>query len=249
MSRDLRRAGVLVPLVALALVIWAAQAGVLAATGSSESATPLQSCLPGIPLVKCNVSLYSPPPGVTPPPVTDSFPLDVPQTVDCGSTFFDSVTSATLTDRFGSIYCFRFISGDRWIVFGDGMSVTSPDFEATPGGSMIAVDACATGDTTCLDPGVLHSFADFVVSYPPNPLSGRSNLQDVGAGHLIQVLNGFCGLFTFDVTTLQWYGASADDLAALESAVPVTPAFQGAAVPGVVALTQTPPPYVGGCAS
>jgi len=236
--------------VALVLVVGTAQATGIALSASSGAATGLRDCGPGIPLVKCNESLYAPPSRFSPQPSVGVIPQDVPTTVSCGSTFFDPETQANLTDRFGGIECFRFVGRTRWIVFGDGMSASSADFEASPGGSMIAVDSCVEGDSRCLDPNALHSFSDFVVSYPPRPMSGRSDLQGADADHLLQVVNGFCGLFVFDIETLQWYGATSQTIAALQAGASVAPAAPTRpTVPGLAALTQTAPTYAGGCAS
>lgn len=247
MLSDRLRAALAVCVVSLLLLVGGGQAGARAATASGPGAS-LQYCGPGIPLVKCNESLYSKPPQDPAQAPAATVPLDTPATVSCGAGFFDAATAAALADRFGSIDCFRFVAGDRWVVFGDGMSVTSADFEAAPGGSIIAVDRCAAGDTGCLSADAVHSFADFLVTYPPAPMSKRSNLQGAGDGHLLQIFNGNCGVFTFDVDTMTWYGATAADIAALESGMALAPAFRaGPPVPGGVALTQAPPAYAGGC--
>lgn len=236
--------------VALVLIVGTAHATGIGLSAGSAAVTGLRDCGPGIPLVKCNESLYKAPPRSSSQPSPGIVPQDVPTMVRCGATFFDSETQGKLAVQFGGIECFGLVGGTRWIVFGDGMSSSSADFEASRGGSVLAVEQCATADSACLDPSALHSFGDFVVSYPPKPMSGRSSLQGTDGDHLVQVVNGFCGLFVFDVRTLHWYDATSQTIAGLEAGTSVVPAVpRRPTVPGFAALTQAAPPYVGGCAS
>lgn len=174
------------------------------ATKETSATTPQTDCGRGIPAVKCNASLYSPPPGAGGPhaPLQPPFPSTAPDTQACGTDFFDSTTAAQLSDRFGLLSCFRFVGGTVWIVVGDGMSVSAPDAEASLGGAIVAVDRCATTDAACLDPNAVHDFGTFTVSYPPLPMSGRSDLEATFGHRLLWVYNGDCGLFTVDTQTL-----------------------------------------------
>src|SRR5207237_9327168 len=71
-----------------------------------------------------------------------------PDTVDCGATFFSASTSAELSDRFGSISCFRFEGRDTWIVLGDGMARSGEG--SAPGGAIVAVQRVNGAGTASL---------------------------------------------------------------------------------------------------
>lgn len=211
---------------------------------SVSAAAPHISCGRGVPLEKCNPS--SPPP--TTGPQTPPFPASALATESCGPGFFDPATVTALMDHFGLLDCFRFVGSPQWVVFGDGMSVTSADFTASPGGAMVAVATCAARDSACLDPNVPHSFDAFTVSYPPLPASGRSNLETTFGRRLLWIYDGGCGLFTFDVASMRWFGHAQADLDALLSGTgaPATvrtpPAASGAA-----ALAAAAPADTGDC--
>lgn len=173
---------------------------------ASAPAPSLIDCGPGVPLVKCNASLYSPDPALTFVPETEVLPTAAPpETASCDPNFFDDEQLAKLTDWFGSIQCFRFIGSDSWIVVGDGMSLTAVVEAATPGGAVVAVLACDAADKACLDPDADHDFGAFGVSYPPDPSSGRSQVQFIESGRFVMIFNGGCGLFAFDSTSMRWY--------------------------------------------
>jgi hypothetical protein len=119
---------------------------------------------------------------------------------------------------------------------------------ASRGGSIVAVDACASGDAKCAGSSVAHDFADFTVSYPPNPGSGRADLQATFSGRYLWISDADCGLFTFDVVTTRWYGHDAADMTALISqtgspAVVKTPP----SVSGAAALKAAAPASTGDC--
>lgn len=205
------------------------------ATGSGQGATTvpqptpsptLVNCGVGVPLVKCNPSLYSPPAGLTPAPVpSGSPPQEAAQTVTCGPGFFDAATWTTLGTDFGSIECFRFVDGSEWVVFGNGMSLTSSRPAASTMGAMIAVETCAATDLSCRDPDALHDFGAFSVTYPPGSMSGKTVLLGLASGRFLD-MNNTCIALTFDLKSLGWYRTDAHDLGDLEAGASVTPVFR-----------------------
>jgi hypothetical protein len=216
--------------------------------GAAPSVAPLATCDGGIPAVKCNPSLYSPPitAQLTPGPVPSAASGDGPTAVPCGEGFFDASTAKLMSERFGSLECFRFDGSATWIVVGDGESLSTG--LASPGGSIVAVESCPAGDTACTDPNAIHSFAGFRVSYPPDPSSGRAHFEASFAGRYLWISVAYCGLFTFDVVSGNWYGHDASVMAALVSgsgspAVVKTPPT----VTGSDALTSGAPPSTGDC--
>lgn len=70
---------------------------------------------------------------------------------------------------------------------------------------MVALAHCTPGDAACLDANGTHDFGKFSVYYPPLPLSGRSNFEATFASRQLMIFNGYCGVFTFDLTTGGWY--------------------------------------------
>ena len=137
-----------------------------------------------------------------------------PSMISCGQGFFSTSQTATLGSQFGDVTCFRFATSDVWIVVGDGMSLTSQTTPpaASPGRSIVATLACASGDTSCLNATSQHDFASFSVSYPPVPLNGRMNLEETAGSNLLTFNVGNCGLFGFDVQNLKWYGGTASQV-------------------------------------
>jgi hypothetical protein len=134
---------------------------------------------------------------------------------NCGATFFTAAEAKQLTSTFGLISCFRLTGQDQWILIGNGLATTTPAPTAAPGGAIVAVESCASGDAACLNPDATRGFSSFVVTRPPDPLARPLELQTV-AGHSVLVLSAApCGLFSFDVNSLQWYGGSISALRAL----------------------------------
>ena len=221
--------------------------------GASPSPEPTPSptlinCGVGVPPVKCNPSLYSPPAGLTPPPVASESPHEqTVETISCGSTFFDATTWAALGDDFGSIECFRFVNGTKWVVFGNGLSLTSPRPEPSSKGAVIAVDACATGDSGCLDPNSAHDFGRFSVTYPPGSMSGKSTLVGTAVGRFLDIANS-CMVLTFDLDSMSWYHTDPAELAKLHSGASVAPVFRTPPmVTGATALKTAPPSSLQTC--
>lgn len=137
-----------------------------------------------------------------------------PFMVSCGQGFFSASQTAMLGSQFGDVTCFRFATSNVWIVVGDGMSLTSQATPpaASPGGSIVATLACASGDTSCLSATSQHDFASFSVNYPPVPLNGRLNLQVSAGTNLLTFNVGNCGLFGLDVQNGEWFGGTASQV-------------------------------------
>ena len=212
-------------------------------------------CGPLIPANKCNPILSTtttrplPPQTEIPPlPPVPASPT-TPSTTQCGRDFFTSVELDTLRARFGLLDCFQFAGSDQWIVFGDGMTVSSTSNPpgAAPGGAMVAVLECS--DSECLTANSTHSFTSFTVYYPPDPSSGRSDLGGFYGEGLLMVYNGNCSMFLFDVNTLTWYPASASDAQSLASGVLPPAVNVPSEVSGATALSQLAPRSTGDCPS
>jgi len=230
----------------LALVV----AGASVAASVNAASSPLMDCGQGVPLVKCNPSLYVPAPGLAaqPKPQAKVFPSPAaPEIITCGKAFFDQPTVEQLTQQFGALDCFRMVGTPRWIVAGDGMSLTASPFGASPGGAIVAVLACKTDDSACLDPSSQHEFGDFTVSYPPDPGSGRSNLQSIEQGRFVMIANGGCGLFAFDTVSLAWYGNGQTIRDSVVAGQRVSPIKVPVTVKGSAALSQSAPTSTGDC--
>src|SRR5215469_11652275 len=115
--------------------------------------------------------------------------------VNCGATFFTAAGARQLASTFGVISCFRLTGQDQWILLGSGMSTAASGPAAAPGGSIVAVERCRSGDAACLNPGVTRSFSSFVVTRPPDPQARPLELQTI-AGNSVLVLSAApCGLF------------------------------------------------------
>lgn len=174
------------------------------ASGSSEGpcgrGTPASKCQPGGSVAGPGSHSKSAP---TPAPSWLSPPM-----VDCGDTFFSEPTRSQLSDRFGSIDCFRFENRDQWVVMGDGMARSGAG--PAPGGPMVAVETCAGADeSTCLDANANHDFGGFTVLYPPDPMAWPVKLQATFGGRLLYIQDGpRCGLLTLDLSDRHWYGRS-----------------------------------------
>jgi len=154
--------------------------------------------------------------------------------INCGATFFTAAEARQLASTFGVISCFRVTGQDQWILLGSGMSAAASGPAAAPGGAIVAVERCRSGDAACLNPGATRSFSSFVVTRPPDPQARPLELQTI-AGNSVLVLSAApCGLFSFDVSSLQWYGGTASAVHALlahpggEHPVAVTRTMTGA---------------------
>lgn len=220
---------------------------------AAAQSAPLADCGPGVPAVKCNPALYTPgpasaqsqppsaPTGTTLPPSAAS--------ISCGTTFFSPSTQATLVAKFGNIQCFQFSGTRQWVVVGDGMSLTSTATPPDPssGGSIVAVATCAAGDSNCLDANAVHDFRTFTVFYPPLPRSGKLTLQTSFGSRLLYLSVARCGVFTFDLKTLRWYGYAPSDDAMLLSGGSPSQVATPAPVSGSAAQTGTPPVATSSC--
>lgn len=218
-------------------------------SGSLPSPSPtLIDCGVGVPPVKCNPSLYSPPVGITPAPIVLPSPEEssAPMII-CGGGFFDSATWATLGDDFGTIECFRYADGTRWVVFGNGLSLASSDPAPSTKGAVIGVFACPTDDISCLDANAHHEFGDFTVTYPLGSMGGKASLIGTADERFLDIANS-CIALTLDLNTMNWYHTDAAVLAALHAGKSVPPLFHAPSiVSGSTALMSPPPPSVQRC--
>jgi hypothetical protein len=152
---------------------------------------------------------------------------------NCGATFFTAAGAKQLTSTFGLISCFRITGQDQWILLGNGMS-TAASGPAAPGGPIVAVESCPSGDATCLNPGATRSFSSFVVTRPPDPQARPLELQTVAGNSVLLLSTAHCGLLSFDVRSLQWYGGTASAVHGLlthpggERPIAAAPAMTGA---------------------
>jgi hypothetical protein len=220
--------------------------GIGASPGAAGAGAVLKSCGRGVPLEKCNESLNSKPgyDNPAPPPEVQEAAAEVQQ---CGPSFFDAGTAEALTKHFGLIWCIRLDSAGPWITVGSGMSLTSAEFEAAPGGAFVGILRCEPSDTSCVDADAQHDFGTFEVSYPPLPMSGRTNLQSVDSNRFLMIANGFCGLFTFDVVTGRWYGGAQEARDAILSGRSPEEVATPAEVNGKEAMLATGPSGTGDC--
>jgi hypothetical protein len=134
--------------------------------------------------------------------------------INCGATFFAAAEARQLASTFGLISCFRITGQDQWILLGSGMSTTASG-TAAPGGAIVAVESCRSGDATCLSPGATRSFGSFVVTRPPDPQARPLELQTIVGNSVLLLSTAHCGLFSFDVGSLKWYGGTASAVHAL----------------------------------
>lgn len=229
------------------------------ATGASTSTTtaqPKPQCPNGMPMWKCELqttpqasSSLSPTnsKSATPSPVavTHTTPTR------CGQTFFSATTRAQLTQHFGvGDGCLRPNGSDQWILVYSNMSIGAGPgpLEAAPGGAVVALLDCTSGDTECLDPNATHTFSAFTVYYMPDPQIKQADLLKSPLSpntHFLTVAD--CGDYTFDLLNDQWYDlnstekkelAAGDTLPSMSAAAPVsgTQALAGSApsaVPGI----------------
>lgn len=249
-----------IPRLGLALVaasfVVALTLGAEARASGPGSPFGLMDCGPGVPLVKCNASLYTPPPtaggAALPTPARHS--ALAPEYLSCASGFLSKQQVAALNDQFGTLQCLRVVNSADWIIIGDGISTTAPIATGLPGGGIVAVLICPQTDSRCLDPSSLHDFGDFTVLFPPNPTAGRVELQTIGYGRFLMIADGTCGLFALDLKDLKWYAAPgavarlrAGDAEVANVAVPAPRPAKGALgrpAPGAVA--DVCQPLIGG---
>ncbi len=226
--------------------------------GAAPAAAQVGGCGTGVPASKC-VPISGPTgaiaaPGTTttpPPPPADLAPTpSSAPTIGCGTDFFSNSTWNQLEAHFGQLNCFQFQGSDQWIVFGDGMSVTSTATPpgSAPGGSVVAVMNCASSPSSaCMEADSPHSFSSFTVYYPPDPGSGRSDLAAFdGSGRLV-ISDGYCSVFVFDANTLTWYLGDAGDAEALAQGQLAHRATVPPPVAGDRALQESVPASTGDC--
>src|SRR5262245_33864558 len=221
------------------------------AVAGAVAGAPPGTCTAGVPLFKCDPA--GPVAAPTNRPVAVSAPdpyWPSPDVVGCGSTYFAADVVSRLSDRFGSLRCFRFATDDRWTVVGDGMQVDGDG--PTPGGAVVAVASC-TGSraarSRCLDPESPHDFASFTVVRPPDPAAWPVRLQSTFGDRLLYVADGVCGVVTLDLRTLRWIRK---DMSTIDRAMTggSPPAIGAPPVePGSKALTGPRPWAVGACPS
>ena len=209
----------------------------------TSSSTPVVNCGPGIPAEKCNPQLappLKPLPTVHPKPKSPA-PIG-PQGTFCGRGFFIPQQFSEMERQFGSISCFGV--GDQWIVVGEGQQINPSTLPPPPtqGGAIIAVETCSSGDATCLNPNTPHNFSAFTVSYPPDPTSGSLQVETTDPDHLIGLILGHCGIFSFSTSTRSWYKTTPNLVSELSSGKNVpAPVAAPPSVPGSTALSSTAP--------
>ena len=107
---------------------------------------------------------------------------------------------------------------------------------------MIAVESCKPSDANCLNPDLPHNFSSFTVSYPPGPSSGSFETPVIVNSHLVNVIDGACGSFTFDVTARKWYTTTPQSVAELSSGKNIpAPVAAPPSVSGATALSSPAP--------
>jgi hypothetical protein len=203
------RASLLGSMAATALLCVGFAMGVAQHQDARATTTAIVDCGPGIPLVKCNPSLYSPLPGVTFPPAAAAMavPTQDALTIEpCSQSFVSPVSLAALNAEFGDLSCFRLIGGHTWVLIGDGVPTVPGGAAFATNGSILAALDCAAGDSVCSDPIALHDVSMARAYIPPNP-RGRLQLQAVEYNRFLTVSDGYCGVWTFDTVTRAWYSA------------------------------------------
>jgi len=220
----------------LSVAVAAALAGLVLTGRSSASAGPPGSpCTGQMSRAKCSAVQQAvrnlPVQGPSPPAA--GLAPGMPEVTRCGPAFFTAAEARRLTSAFGLISCFRLTGQDQWILLGSGTSTSAPRPAGTPGGAVVAVERCQ-GDETCLNPDATHSFSSFAVARPPDPLGRPLELQAVAGPSVLLLSNARCGLFSFDVGSLQWYRGTRSAVDALlthpgqQRPAAVTPTMTGA---------------------
>ena len=162
----------------------------------------------------------------------------------CSPNFFSPAESARLAAHFGGYGCSRAGNGTGWVIVASGMSQTAPTLSGTPGGSMIAVEDCASTDSRCLNSASVHSFADFTVFYPPNPEGFPLEIQTVPGPSLLDLTDPKCGIWIFDTSTLSWYPGTNNTLRDILAGSLPFPSAAPSPVSGAVAISSEPPPEI-----
>lgn len=245
------------PLVAGSTLLMVVALGVLAlatapkqaASGASISA----KCPKGEPAGKC---LHVEPPGYTipselpqtvgtvPPPFWPS-----PTTVSCGQGFLATTTASALEAQFGTYSCFRFSGQRTWVLSFNGESTTVSPVVSSPGGAAVALDACATGDSTCMDANTQHPLSAWTIYYPPGPQALGAKLEGVFGGRSIYTF-GLCGAFDF-INHVWMSNPTHSRINSYLNGAPgltvAAPAPAPAPVPATKAVTRPTPPRTNSC--
>ena len=202
----------------LSVAVAAALAGLVLTGQSSASAGPPASpCTGQMSTAKCSAVQQAARslPVQGPSPSAAGPAPGTPGVISCGPAFFAPGEARRMANAFGLISCFRLTGQDQWILLGNGTSTSAPVPTAAPGGAMVAIERCPGGDTTCLNPDATRSFSSFVVVRPPDPLGQPLELQAVTGTSVLLLSNAQCGLFSFDVRSLQWYRGTRSAIHAL----------------------------------
>jgi hypothetical protein len=197
---------------------------ILTGRSSALGGPPALSCTGQMSAAKCKTVQQAagrlPAQNSSPPAAQNSSPTaaglaqDGVGVINCGAAFFTAAEARQLVSTFGLISCFRITGQDQWILLGNGMSTAAPGVVA-PGGAIVAVERCPSGDATCLNPDEARSFGSFVVTRPPDPQARPLELQTIVRNSVLLLSTAHCGLFSFDVSGLQWYGGTASAVHAL----------------------------------
>jgi hypothetical protein len=208
---------------------------VLAGRSTALGGPPALSCTGQMSAAKCKAvqqGARSLPSQNSPPAAAGAAP-NTADVINCGATFFAVAEARQLASTFGLISCFRLTGQDQWILLGNGMSTVAFG-AAAPGGAIVAVERCPSGDAACLSADATHSFGSFVVTRPPDPQVRPLELQTIAGNSVLLLSAAPCGLFSFDVRSLQWYGGTASAIHALlanpgaQRAVAAPPVMTGA---------------------
>jgi hypothetical protein len=220
---SLRRSGKLaiIPVIAGAAVLTGL---ILTGRSSALGGPPALSCTGQMSAAKCRMVQQAasslPAQNSSPAAAQNSSPAaaglapDSAGLITCGASFFTAAEARQLTSTFGVISCFRITRQDQWILLGNGTS-TAASGAAAPGGAVVAVERCPGGDAVCLNPDATRSFGSFVVTRPPDPQARPLELQTIVGNSVLLLSTAHCGLFSFDVSSLQWYGGTASAVHAL----------------------------------
>ena len=223
---------------------------ILTGRSSASGGPPALSCTGQMSAAKCKAvqqAARSLPAQNSSPAVAGPAPNSA-GVINCGATFFTAAEAKQLASTFGLMSCFRITGQDQWILLGNGMSAAVSGV-AAPGGAIVAVERCPSGDATCLNPVATRSFGSFVVTRPPDPQARPLELQTIVGTSVLLLSTAQCGLFSFDVSSFRWYGGTASAVHALlthpggEHPVAVTRTMTGAQALG----TRPPAGPPSGC--
>jgi hypothetical protein len=203
------------------------------ASASSQPPRPVP-CPRGMPAAKCASVAAAAKANASRSP-SQAGPVRTPLTpapvIRCGARFFSQAIWDRLGEHFGNIICFRFPGQDRWIIAGNGVSLTAHAFAPSQGGAILAVQNCRS--RSCLNPNAAHGFGGFDVSRAPDPGSYPLDLEATFESRYLLVYNAYCAPFTFDTATLEWHGGMRTTIEALRShpsavaAIPVSRVVNG----------------------